>query len=65
MILTQSKYGYELMTSDGRFFVIDNNSGKYKALPLKIKSKDQMTGKFIKNIPDSIKNLVFKLQKSE
>ena len=65
LIITKSPYGYEIKTSDDRFYVITNESGKYREMPLKIKRIDQMIGTEINYIPNHIKSIVFKLQKNE
>lgn len=63
LIITKSKYGYELRTPDHRFYVIDKRNGKFNPYPLKIKNKDQMTGTEINYIPNEIKKIVFDLNK--
>lgn len=65
LVITISQYGYEIKTSDDRFFSITNESGKYKPKPLKISHVNQMTGSAINYIPNHIKSIVFQLQKNE
>lgn len=64
LILTHCRYGYELKTHDNRFFAIKWNGKKWYAERFAASPEFyQMTGTFIKNIPDAIKRLVLDLNK--
>ena len=63
MIITETAYGYEVKTSDGRYFSVSCD-GK-KAKQFRASEKYIMTGRTVHGIPAHIKSIVFKLQKNE
>lgn len=63
LIITVSKYGYELKTHDDRFYFLERNGKSFLVKPLKIKRVDQMGGTEINFIPNEIKSIVFQLNK--
>lgn len=65
MILTKSPYGYELLTSDNRHYIIVRQNGKVVYHKTNLNKVEQMCGELVHGIPNEIKSIVFKLQKNE
>lgn len=62
--LTQTKDGYNLITSDNRLYLIfQTSTGFCSQFKGKVSESFKPSGKLLKKIPDNLKQMFFKLQK--
>jgi len=61
MIITQTRYGYQLQTNSGKMYAIEPTGTGYKSKPI---PKQPMVGILVHGIPNKIKRICFELNKN-
>lgn len=61
LIITECKNGYQVKTSSGKMYALENNGKGYNVTQI---MPQPMTGAIVHGIPDKIKSIIFKLQKN-
>ena len=65
MIIARSQYGYEVKTSDGRYYSLLRNGSKFSVNRIRAGNDYQLFGSLVHGIPNEIKTICFNLQKNE